>query len=60
LYDQMRAYLHELFLTNASQQERSMHERQVSFYQQRADNYWKRYTIGYNPRMKLTRNGTLV
>ena len=60
LYDQMRAYLHELFLTDASSQERSHHERQVSFYQGRADNFWKQYTSGYNPRMLLSNRTALI
>ncbi len=60
LYDQMRAYLHELFLTDASSQERGHHERQVSFYQQRADNFWKRYSVSYQRKIKLNARGMLL
>ena len=53
LYDQMRAMMHELYLTNAAPRERDVHERLLSFYQQRADDYWKRYTSGRPAQMNL-------
>ncbi len=60
LYDQIRAYLHELFLTDASSQERSHHERQVSFYQQRADNFWKSYATSYQRKLMLGRKALML
>ena len=53
LYDQVRAMLHELYLTNAAPRERDVHERLLSFYRQQADDFWKRYTSGRQPRMNL-------
>ena len=60
LYDQMRVFLHELFLTDASPRERDHHERQVSFYQQRAERFWESYSPAYVPQMVLGWEGTAV
>ncbi len=51
LYDQAISSLHSLFLTDASAQERSHHERLIMFHQQRADAFWRTWTSGRNPRM---------
>jgi hypothetical protein len=60
LYDQMRVFLHEMFLTDASPRERDHHERQVSFYQQRAERFWENYVPAYAPQMVLGWEGTAV
>jgi hypothetical protein len=54
LYDQISAYLHEYFLTDASARERDHHERQISFYQKRADVYWESYVPSFNPKLVWT------
>lgn len=51
LYDQAISYLHSLFLTDASNQERSQHERLIMFHQQRADMFWRTWTPKRNPRL---------
>lgn len=51
LYDQAISYLHSLFLTDASNQERSQHERLIMFHQQRADLFWRTWTPKRNPRL---------
>jgi hypothetical protein len=43
LLDQARAMLHELTLIAAAPQSRDVHERMVSYYQARADAYWRRF-----------------
>ena len=43
LRDQACAYLHEMFLNDGSQRERSKHESMVSYYQQKADGFWRRH-----------------
>lgn len=54
LLDQTRAYLHELALQNAASTDRPYHESMVSYYQTRADDFWKRWAPDYSPRLNLT------
>lgn len=54
LLDQTRAYLHELALQNAASTDRPYHESMVSYYQTRADEFWKRWAPVYSPRLNLT------
>ncbi|MFN8468590.1 MAG: hypothetical protein U0X20_23730 [Caldilineaceae bacterium] len=51
LADQVRAYLHELYLHGAAPQDRDQHERMVSFYQSRADQFWRTWLPDRSPRM---------
>ena len=57
LFDQLRdqacAFCHELFLNSAAAKERDLHERMVSYYQGRADMFWRRYAPVRAPRLKL-------
>lgn len=55
LYDQARAYLHEMYLATAGEQERDLHERMVSYYQQKSDLYWRRYVPVKMPRIVIDR-----
>ena len=57
LYDQIVTHLHEYYLTDASARERDHHERQVSFYQKRADVYWESYVPSFTPKLVLTVGG---
>jgi hypothetical protein len=61
LLDQGRAYLHEMTLVAASPQSRDVHERMVSYYQARADAFWRRWMSVRAPRWKieLRDDGTL-
>lgn len=52
LVDQACAYAHEYCLTDGSPKERDLHERMLSFYQQRADLYWRRHVPVRAPRWK--------
>lgn len=52
LIDQTAATLHQMFLGNASPNERDLHERMVSFYRTNADNFWRRYVPQRKPRIK--------
>lgn len=49
--------LHALYLTNASPQETEQHVFQARFYKQLADEFWRGYTTGHNPKMLLTKRG---
>lgn len=53
LLDQARAYLHEMTLVAASPQSRDVHERMVSYYQARADAFWRKYWPTRGPRWKI-------
>ena len=59
LYEQLIfeaiAYLQLIKLNDASQSERSHHESQLLFYQDRADRFWKRYKPGRGSRVGLNR-----
>lgn len=51
LADQVRAHLHELFLADGAPRDRDQHERMVSFYQGRADAFWRGWLPGRSPRL---------
>ncbi|MBP8291372.1 MAG: hypothetical protein KAX65_01290 [Caldilineaceae bacterium] len=53
LLDQARAFLHELTLIAAAPQSRDVHERMVSYYQARADAYWRKHTPERRARWKV-------
>jgi hypothetical protein len=55
LADQSRAYLYSLFLTDAAPREIEHHTFQMRYWQQSADEFWKRYTPNRSPRMRLSR-----
>jgi hypothetical protein len=57
LYDQIMVHQHEYYLTDASAKERGHHERQISFYQKRADAYWESYVPSFSPKLVLTVRG---
>lgn len=44
LLDQACAFLHELYLVDGSPKERDLHERMLSYYQSRAEQFWRRHT----------------
>lgn len=52
LVDQACAFVHEYCLTDGSPKERDLHERMLSFFQQRADMYWRRHVPGRAPAWK--------
>lgn len=53
LLDQARAYVHQLTLINAAPQSRDVHERMVSYFQAKADAYWRLHTPQRAPRWKV-------
>lgn len=53
LLDQARAFLHELTLIAAAPQSRDVHERMVSYYQARADAFWRRHWPARSARWKV-------
>jgi hypothetical protein len=50
--DQACAFVHEYYLTDGSAQERSQHERMVGYYQNRADQHWRKHTPTRSPRWR--------
>lgn len=52
LGDQMAGYLHRLYLSDGSAQERSQHERMVAYYDQRTMDFWRRW-VGRRPRVRI-------
>lgn len=52
LGDQMAGYLHRLYLSDGSAQERGQHERMVAYYDQRTMDFWRRWT-GRRPRVRI-------
>jgi hypothetical protein len=52
LSDQACAYVHELNLTDGSPKERDLHERMLSYFQGRADMFWRRHAPSRAPRWK--------
>lgn len=52
LLDQACAYMHELYLTDGSPKERDLHERMLSYYQSKADQFWRRHANVKAPRWK--------
>lgn len=57
LEQQCYANLHNLFLTNAAPQETQNHIFQVRYYQQMADEYWRRYVPEPAMQLALSRRG---
>ncbi len=55
LADQSRAYLYSLFLTDAAPREIEHHTFQMRYWQQSADEFWKRYTPNRPTKMRLSR-----
>lgn len=53
LFDQAAVFAHEMFLGNASPQERDAHERAISYHTNRADMFWRRYAPARAPRMRV-------
>lgn len=52
LLDQACAFAHEYYLTDGSPRERDLHERMLSYFQQRSDLFWRRHVPGRAPRWK--------
>jgi hypothetical protein len=50
--DQACAFVHELYLSDGSAQERAQHERMVGYFQNRADQYWRKHTPVRAPRWR--------
>ena len=57
LSDQARTHLMEMWLSNPSSRETAHYEKQMVFYQQRADAYWRRYTSGRPTKFNLSWRG---
>jgi hypothetical protein len=57
LLDQARAHLMEYWLSNPSSREVGHYEKQMVFFQQRADAFWRRYTSGRQTKFRLSRRG---
>lgn len=55
LIDQTRAHLMEMWLSNPSSREVAHYEKQMVFYQQRADAFWRRYVSSRPTRFRLSR-----
>lgn len=56
LQDQITALLHSLYLNNAAPQEIEHHTFQMRYYQQLADEFWRRYTPARAPKLVLSRH----
>ena len=52
LLDQTAMYLHQMFLGQASPNERDLHERMISFFKANADQFWRRYVPARSPRFR--------
>ncbi len=50
--DQACAFVHELYLTDGSAQERAQHERMVGYFQNRADQHWRKHVPVRAPRWR--------
>lgn len=55
LMDQVRAFMMEYHMMNSSSRETTHYEKQMVYYQDRADSFWKSYVPSRKPRMRLTR-----
>ena len=55
LLDQARAHMMEFYLSNSSSREVGHYEKQMVFYQQRADVFWRRYISSRKTRVRLSR-----
>jgi hypothetical protein len=47
-------------MTNASSHEMEQHQFSVRWWQQQADEFWRRYTPMRSPKTKLTRDGLIL
>lgn len=52
LYDQTAMYLHQMFLGQASPNERDLHERMISYFKGNAEMFWRRYVPARSPRFR--------
>ena len=52
LLDQTAMYLHQMFLGQASPNERDLHERMISFFKNNAEMFWRRYVPSRSPRIR--------
>jgi hypothetical protein len=52
LYDQVRALLHAMYLTDAADTEKAHHERYMNYFQGRADQFWLRHAAR-GPRLRI-------
>ena len=57
LLDQTRAHLMEFWLSNPASREVGQYEKQMVFFQQRADAFWRKYAPARAPRFRLSRMG---
>lgn len=57
LINQARVYLMQMWLSNPSSREVGHYERQMPYYQQQADMFWRRYTPKRDTKFRLTRTG---
>lgn len=55
LVDQTCAYVHEYCLSDGSPKERDLHERMLSYFQGRADMFWRKHAPSRAPRWKYGR-----
>ena len=55
--DQARAHLMEMWLSNPSSRETAHYEKQMVFYQGRADAFWRKYVSKRPTRFTLSRMG---
>lgn len=60
LINQIGSIMHRMFLTDGSEREHAHHERLMSYYDSRVQEFWMRYSPSYRPRMRLTRQGTML
>lgn len=54
MYDQARAFLHELALQNAASADADRHERMTTFYSTKAMEFWKGWAPSFSPRLVPT------
>lgn len=55
LLDQATAHLHSLLITDGAAHEMEAHQFNMRYYQQRADEFWRRYAPLRSPKMVLSR-----
>lgn len=56
LLDQASAHLHSMLITDGAAHEMEAHQWNLRYYQQRADEFWRRYAPARSPKMVLGRN----
>lgn len=54
LYDRSMAWLHTMFMGNAAPQERDVHGQMIRLFNQRADDFWRKWQPQRAPRMVLS------